>query len=113
MVDSKGNSETFMQRVLGILSENTSSKGEMPMVSRYFCPVLLLVIWMVSLTILVCVCLCCKFVKSESITSYDSNSFEVQEVRVLEPTFKHVKGCACLECLHRQLAQELDRKSVN
>ncbi|XP_016927794.3 uncharacterized protein [Drosophila suzukii] len=113
MVDAKPNSESFMQNVLEIFSESTSTKGQWPMVSSYFCPFLMLIIWIASFSILICICVCCKFVKSETFTSYDSNSIEMQEVRILEPNFKHFKRCACLECLHRQLAKELDMKSVN
>jgi len=131
MVDAKPNSESFMQNVLGIFSENTSPKDQWPMVSSYLCPFLMLIIWIASLcknlinfstihskvviplAILICICVCCKFVKSETFTSYDSNSIEMQEVRILKPNFKHFKGCACLECLHRQLVKELDMKSVN
>ncbi|XP_044251948.2 uncharacterized protein [Drosophila takahashii] len=113
MVDVLSNSETFMQNVRRIFAGNTSNKGEWPMVSSYFCPLLMLVLWLITLCILVCVCVCCKFVKSETFTRYDSNSIEMQDVHILEPTFKHYKGCACLECLHRQLAKELDLKSGN
>ncbi|XP_016973892.1 uncharacterized protein LOC108040793 [Drosophila rhopaloa] len=112
-VMAKPNSETLIQNILGVFAKNTSlSNGELPMVSNYFCPLILLFIWIVSICILICTCVYCRFVKSETFTTYDSNSFEMQDVHILEPTLKHVKGCACLECLHRQLAKELEKKNV-
>ncbi|XP_043643796.1 uncharacterized protein LOC122613617 [Drosophila teissieri] len=102
--------KTFIQNVLGIDGRNAStSRGELPMASSFFCPLLLFFLWIVSLIILGCICVCCKFVKSESFTSYDSDSFELQQVHILEPTLGHVKGCACLECLHRQLSTEFEQ----
>ncbi|XP_026836372.1 uncharacterized protein LOC113564293 [Drosophila erecta] len=89
---------TFIQNVLGIDGRNAStSRGELPMVSSFFCPLLLFFLWIVSLIILGFICVCCKFVKSESFTSYDSDSFELQQVHILEPALGQVKGCACLE----------------
>ncbi|XP_043064123.1 uncharacterized protein LOC122320103 [Drosophila ficusphila] len=78
------------------------------MLSNYLCPLLLLFFWMVSI---MCTCLCCKFVKSETSTTYDSNIFEMQEVHILGPDVLHAKACACLECLHRQLAKEMKLKN--
>ncbi|XP_052839295.1 uncharacterized protein LOC128254314 isoform X1 [Drosophila gunungcola] len=111
-VIAQHNSETYMQNFLGLLAGNTSiSDGQLSMVSNYFCPLLMLFIWILSLCFLVCTCVYCKFVKSETFTTYDSNSIEMQDVHILEPTFNHVKGCACLECLHRQLTKEFEKKN--
>ncbi|XP_033154664.1 uncharacterized protein LOC117137370 [Drosophila mauritiana] len=112
MADTKSQAETFIQNILGIDDGKASlGAGELPMARSFFCPLLLLILWIVSLSILGCICVCCKFVKSESFTSYDSDSFELQEVHIVEPTLGHVKGCACLECLHRQLSKEFEQSN--
>ncbi|XP_041675639.1 uncharacterized protein LOC108107498 [Drosophila eugracilis] len=112
IVDAKPNIETFKNNVLDLYSGNTSlNQAALPIANSFFCPLLLVFLWIVSLCILVCICMCFKLVKSETLTSYDTNSFEMQEIHILEPTFKHVKGCACLECLHRQLAKELEMEN--
>nr|XP_017105778.2 uncharacterized protein LOC108131418 [Drosophila bipectinata] len=98
--------ETLMQKVLDVYRGNGSlSDAELSTVSHIVCPLLLFFIWIISIGMMVCSCLYFNCVKSKT-TTYDSSSFELQEVHVLDPSY-HVKDCACLGCLHRQLANEM------
>ncbi|XP_034478897.1 uncharacterized protein LOC117785106 [Drosophila innubila] len=73
-------------------------------------PYILLAIWIISILIIICCCLYCKCQQAEMVTSYSSNNFELQEVHIMDHPLPHVKGCVCLCCLQRQLAQEIQQK---
>ncbi|KPU75683.1 uncharacterized protein Dana_GF27660 [Drosophila ananassae] len=104
--------ETLMQKVLDVYRGNGSlSEADVSMVSHILCPLLLFFIWTISICMMICTCLYCNCVKSKELKTYDSSSFELQEVHVLDPSVYHVKDCACLGCLHRQLANEIEIKS--
>ncbi|XP_020810060.1 uncharacterized protein LOC110185506 [Drosophila serrata] len=98
-----------MEKVLETYAGNrTLGNGEMFVMGNYYCPLMLLLLWMASIGLLICTFWYCKFVRSETVTTFDSSSFELQEVSVLQ----HNKGCTCLDCLHRQLNQELELKNT-
>ncbi|XP_041633087.1 uncharacterized protein [Drosophila kikkawai] len=94
-----------MEKLLETYSGNkTLSNGDMFVMSNYYCPLLMLLLWMASIGLLICTFWYCKFVRSETVTTFDTSSFVLREM--------HIKGCTCLDCLHRQLNQDMELKSV-
>ncbi|XP_023160065.2 uncharacterized protein LOC111592221 [Drosophila hydei] len=89
--------------------DNSKANFE-PIVPTHIYPYLLLSLWVTCITCIVCCCLYCKCQQADSLTAYNLNSFELQEVHVVDHPLPHVKGCVCLGCLQRQVAKELQQK---
>ncbi|EDW60439.2 uncharacterized protein [Drosophila virilis] len=117
-------SQTLVDSILDIYAGNGSNRRSAtvdlddseedfettPIVPTYIYPYLLLALWVACISCIICCCLYCKCQQADNMTAYNSNSFELQEVHVLDHPLPHVKGCVCLGCLQRQVAKELQLK---
>ncbi|ALC41766.1 CG10822, partial [Drosophila busckii] len=94
-----------MDLILDLLGSNSSysweaNKADSMLVPPYLYPYILIGLWLTCVCSVICCCLYCKCKQETTrMTSFKTNSFELQEVHVVEHPLPHVKGCVCLGCL--------------
>ncbi|XP_032597049.1 uncharacterized protein LOC116805923 [Drosophila grimshawi] len=127
-------SQTLMDSIFDIYASNNVSRHKLPALEAnknnsnnndnnnnnlepesfapaFIYPYLMLALWITCITSIICCCVYCKCQHAERMAAYSSNSFELQEVHVLDHPLPHVKGCVCLACLQRQVARELQQRA--
>lgn len=131
---SNNNSSGHSHSAEAPYSKTTTNQTGSTLIPVYIYPYILLALWIICIckyyfklfkpfplkpllhpffrcaAAIICCCLYCKCQQAEAMTSYNTNTLELQEVHILDHPLPHVKGCVCLCCLQRQIKQEVIQK---